>query len=132
MLTALLVIAGSLAALSVLYLLVLAAVAVVHRSRPLLGVPSHRLVVLVPAHDEQDLIGRCVDSLQEQDYPVSLHRILVIADNCGDKTAEVAAAHGAEVMVRDDRAHPGKGHALRWAMDQLLAGSRPVDAVVVV
>src|SRR5215471_18855991 len=46
-----------------------------------------RLVVLVPAHDEEPLVGRCVASLREQSYPRSGHRIVVIADNCRDRSA---------------------------------------------
>jgi 1,2-diacylglycerol 3-beta-glucosyltransferase len=93
--------------------------------------PSARLAVLVPAHDEEELVGRCVASLVAQAYPAPHRRVIVIADNCEDRTAEVARAAGAEAMERrDDRR--GKGHALRWAMDRLLGEARPPDAVVVV
>lgn len=93
--------------------------------------PAARLAVLVPAHDEEELVGRCVASLRAQTYPRSLTRLVVIADNCGDRTAEVASAAGAGVLERrDDRR--GKGYALRWAMDRLLAETEPPDAVVVV
>src|SRR5262249_20459179 len=61
------------------------------------GAPGQRLVVLVPAHDEAELIGRCLGSLQDQTYPRDLYRIVVIADNCTDGTADLAAAAGAEV-----------------------------------
>jgi 1,2-diacylglycerol 3-beta-glucosyltransferase len=91
-----------------------------------------RLAVLVPAHDEEALIGRCVASLRAQTYPHSLHRIVVIADNCSDRTAAIAQAVGADVLERRDGRARGKGHALRWAMDLLLAASDPPDAVVVV
>ncbi len=94
--------------------------------------PSSHLVVLVPAHDEQQLVGRCVGSLLGQDYPSDLLRVVVIADNCSDATAEVAAAAGAQVMVRTDPVLVGKGYALRWAMDGQLASGLPLDAVVVV
>lgn len=94
--------------------------------------PSTKLVVLVPAHDEQQLVGRSVASLLAQDYPAELFRIAVIADNCSDATAEVAAAAGATVMVRTDVDRPGKGRALRWAMDWLLESDPWFDAVVVV
>lgn len=89
-----------------------------------------RLAVLVPAHDEEELVGRCVASLRDQTYPRS--RVIVIADNCGDRTAEVARDAGAEVMERRDLERRGKGYALRWAMDRLLAAPEPPDAVVVV
>jgi glycosyltransferase involved in cell wall biosynthesis len=37
--------------------------------------------VLVPAHNEADLVERCVASLRNQDYPPDRLQILVIADN---------------------------------------------------
>jgi cellulose synthase/poly-beta-1,6-N-acetylglucosamine synthase-like glycosyltransferase len=89
-------------------------------------------VVLVPAHNEADFIGRCLETLHSQDYPPDLFEVAVIADNCTDATASIAASTGARVLVRDDPEAPGKGPALRWAMDQVLAQARPPDAVVVV
>ena len=52
--------------------------------------PRARLVVLVPAHDEEVLIGRCLQHLLAQDHPAELRRIVVVADNCTDRTAELA------------------------------------------
>jgi cellulose synthase/poly-beta-1,6-N-acetylglucosamine synthase-like glycosyltransferase len=91
-----------------------------------------RLIVLVPAHNEAELIGRCVASLRAQAYPSDRFPIAVIADNCTDETAPVARAAGADVMVRHVPAIRGKGHALRWAMDRILTDTQPPDAVVVV
>ncbi|HEY7200343.1 MAG TPA: glycosyltransferase [Candidatus Dormibacteraeota bacterium] len=101
------------------------------RPRPA-AAPEPRLAVLVPAHDEEDLVARCVASLLAQRYPRAAHRVIVIADNCGDATAELARAAGAEVFERRDQRRLGKGYALRWAMDRLLAEPEPPDAVVVV
>lgn len=81
------------------------------------GSPA-RLLFLVPAHNEQLLIVECVDSLVRMAYPHALRRIVVIADNCSDATAELARAHGAEALERDDAASPGKPRAIRWALDQ--------------
>ncbi|GAC1471982.1 MAG: hypothetical protein PVSMB3_04300 [Candidatus Dormibacteraceae bacterium] len=94
--------------------------------------PRSRIAVIVPAHNEERLIGRCVKSLAAQSYPQDLYRLIVIADNCSDGTASSAESAGAEVMVRVEPDARGKGRALRWAMDQILAGSNPPDAVVVV
>lgn len=91
-----------------------------------------RLVVLVPAHDEAALIERCVRSLLAQTYARDLYEVVVIADNCTDDTALIAESAGADVLIRDDPAARGKGHALRWAIDQLLARTSPPDAIAVV
>jgi 1,2-diacylglycerol 3-beta-glucosyltransferase len=123
--------AGVPAAAAGCYLLTLALASFRRQRPPRTADPAPRLAVLVPAHDEEELVGRCVTSLREQTYPSARYRVIVIADNCGDRTAQVAAAAGAEVLERrDDRL--GKGHALRWAMDRLLAEPEPPDAVVVV
>jgi GT2 family glycosyltransferase len=91
-----------------------------------------RLVVLVPAYNEEELIGRCLVSLQDQTYPRELYRIVVIADNCTDDTESIAKAAGAEVLARHGTTERGKGHGLRWAMDRMLGSNEPFDAFVVV
>jgi cellulose synthase/poly-beta-1,6-N-acetylglucosamine synthase-like glycosyltransferase len=57
----------------------------------------------------------------------------VIADNCTDATAAAATAAGADdVLIREEPDARGKGHALRWAMDRLLAADSAPAAFVVV
>lgn len=94
------------------------------------GGPATRFAVLIPAHDEETLIGETVRSLLGSSYPESLRRVFVIADNCSDRTAEVAAAAGARVLVRNNPQLRGKPHALAWAIDQLDLDQ--YDAVVIV
>jgi 1,2-diacylglycerol 3-beta-glucosyltransferase len=119
-----LVAAGLPAAAASLYLLTLALASFRRVGVPPAAEPAPRLAVLVPAHDEEDLVGRCVASLLDQTYRRDRFRVIVIADNCSDRTAEVAGAAGAEVLVRRNEQQVGKGYALRWAMDRLL-GVRP-------
>lgn len=130
----LLAVPGSVFAAFGLYLLTLAVASIRHQPVAPEGAgPTSRLDVLVPAHDEELLISRCVASLLDQTYPPHLVRVVVIADNCSDGTAASAVAAGAEVMVRDEPSLLGKGRALRWAMDRRLADTdRPADAIVVV
>ncbi len=92
---------------------------------------SARMVVVVPAHDEADGIEVTVRSLLAMAYPPERRRVIVIADNCSDRTAEIAAAAGAEVLLRHDQALRGKGYALKFAIDRLL-GDASWDALVVV
>jgi cellulose synthase/poly-beta-1,6-N-acetylglucosamine synthase-like glycosyltransferase len=120
------------AAASAAYLLALALASFLYRNRPREGQPARRLIVMVPAHNEAQLIGRCVRSLIDQAYPAELFRVCVIADNCSDATAGIATASGAEIMVRNQPEAPGKGRALRWAMDRILAEPSPPDALVIV
>src|SRR5439155_1245909 len=100
------------------YLAFLAAVA--RRALPPAPVPPRlRFDVVVPAHDEEATVAETVQSLLRLDYPSSLVRVLVVADNCSDRTAEAAARAGAGVLVRRDAARPGKGHALAFASELL-------------
>ncbi|HEY2944444.1 MAG TPA: glycosyltransferase [Vicinamibacteria bacterium] len=111
----------------------LAALAVLARRSAPPGPPAPRLRfdVVVPAHDEEATIAETVRSLLAVDYPRSLYRVLVVADNCRDRTAEVAERAGARVLARRDDAHRGKGHALAYAFDRALADGF-AEAVVVV
>lgn len=89
--------------------------------RASLPAPSSRgrLAVLVPAHNESSGIASTLASVAPQLGPQD--RILVVADNCNDNTAEVARAHGAEVAERQDAVRRGKGYALDHGMKQLAA-----------
>lgn len=127
----LIVLAGALTAAFGLYLVVLAAASAFYSQNLQDASLRSRLVVLIPAHDEELLVGRVVGSLLSQTYPRNLFRILVIADNCTDDTARVAIDAGADaVMVRVAPDARGKGRALRWAMDQILVAENPPDAIV--
>jgi 1,2-diacylglycerol 3-beta-glucosyltransferase len=133
-LTAAYVLAGCVGAIVGVYLLVLAIAALFYRGQRHEGVaPKERLLVLIPAHNEAALIGRCVQSLLAQSYPAGLYSVVVVADNCTDDTSAVAAAAGAHlVMVRNEPDARGKGHALRWAMDRLLREQSDASAIAVV
>jgi len=75
------------------------------------------VAVVVPAHDEGSGILPTLADLGPQ--LGAGDRLLVVADNCSDDTAAVAAAAGAEVIRRDDAARVGKGYALAFAIDHL-------------
>lgn len=78
------------------------------------------LAVIVPAHNEELLIARSVRSLLAS-AGRSGTRVLVIAHNCSDETAERAAEAGAEVFVYDDPDARGKGFALRQGFEQVFS-----------
>jgi cellulose synthase/poly-beta-1,6-N-acetylglucosamine synthase-like glycosyltransferase len=87
--------------------------------------------IIVPAHDEAANIAATVRSLQQLEYPRDRFEILVVADNCRDGTAEIARAAGARVLERVDASRRGKGYALAFAFENVLAAAQ-TDAVVVV
>ena len=73
--------------------------------------------VIVPAHNESDLIARTVASLRKIDWPAAHFRIVVVADNCTDETAQLARNAGAHVLERHDTSKRGKGYALDHAFN---------------
>ncbi len=111
----------------------LALLAVLSRRGPAAAPASRRLRfdVVVPAHDEEAGIARTVSSLLALDWPSDRFRVLVVADNCTDRTAERAEASGALVLVRRDARRRGKGYALGFAFERVLADG-VADAAVVV
>jgi cellulose synthase/poly-beta-1,6-N-acetylglucosamine synthase-like glycosyltransferase len=120
-----------LAGLPSLYLAVLSALAPVAARRPRTAPPAATVfAVLVPAHNEASVIAASVRSLLDQAYPPSRYTVHVVADNCDDRTSEVAAAAGATVHVRADPTNRGKGAALNWLIDELR--SSDCDAFVIV
>lgn len=83
------------------------------------GTELPRLLFLVPAHDEELLIGRTLLSLQRLDYPTDRYTVVVIADNCNDRTAEIARSAGVTCLERRDPTLRGKPRAIAWALDRL-------------
>jgi glycosyltransferase involved in cell wall biosynthesis len=117
------------------------------------------LGVVVPAHDEQDLLGACLDALARAARWVAdraLVRTVVVLDACRDRTADVARAHGVETVTIGDhcvgRARDAGARALLdgggrragwlattdadsrvppdWLLGQLESWARPADARV--
>lgn len=81
----------------------------------------------MPAHDEATGIRQSVESLLLQLLPTD--RLLVVADNCSDDTASLAASAGAEVIERQDPTQRGKGFALDFGVRHLR--NNPPEIVVI-
>ncbi len=101
------------------------------RTSPPAGGTATRFDVLVPAHDEAAGISATVASLRAVSYPVEQFRVIVIADNCTDATADRARDAGAIVLERRNARERGKGYALAYGYAASLAAGF-ADAVVVV
>lgn len=87
------------------------------RSRLRAGADTPSLAVLIPAHNEESVIAVTLESLKAA-LP-GTGRIVVVADNCNDSTAEVARSHGVTVIERTDTVNRGKGFALAAGMKSL-------------
>ena len=106
-------------------------VAALRRTTPTrLDAGEHRstAAVLMPAHDEALGIAAAIDTLLPQLRGGD--RLLVVADNCSDRTAAIAAERGAEVVERHDPDRRGKGYALDYGIRHLAAAPPAVVIVV--
>lgn len=89
--------------------------------------PQRRIACLVPARNEETVVGFLVQSLVRQDYPRELYDIYVIVNNCTDDTRGAALRAGAKVLECDREVH-SKGEVMRFAFDKLLNGDCQYDA----
>lgn len=76
-----------------------------------------RLAVLVPAHNESRGALPTIEDIRRQ-LAIG-DRLVVVADNCSDDTASVAAEAGAEVATRNDPTKIGKGYAIDFGLRYL-------------
>lgn len=60
--------------------------------------PRTKFAVLLPARNEENVIGVIIKSLQAQAYPKELYDIFVIPNNCTDDTEGAALRAGAKVL----------------------------------
>ncbi|MFI6503115.1 glycosyltransferase [Nonomuraea typhae] len=87
-----------------------------------------RVTALLPAHDEAAQIAESIASLRAQTRPPE--RVVVIADNCTDATADIARSLGVEVFETSGNAYKKAG-ALNQVLDRILDLLGPEDAVLV-
>ena len=78
-----------------------------------------RYAILIAARNEETVLPHLLESIRSQDYPAELLTTYVIADNCTDRTAAVAAQHGARVFQRFNTTQVGKGYALNYLLEQI-------------
>ena len=101
------------------------------KDKPLKINKEHKFMAIIPAHNEEAVVGNLVESLQAQNYPRDKYDIYVIADNCTDDTAKVAKEAGAIVLKRFDDARRTKGFALNWFLKQKIEEDADYDAFCV-
>lgn len=97
------------------------------------AIKMNNILVLIAARNEEAVIGNLLDSVNSQDYPTEHLRAVVVADNCTDKTAEIARSLGATVFERFNKEKVGKGYALDFAIDKLRENGEwdKIDGVIV-
>ena len=87
--------------------------------------------VVVPARDEEELIGACIAALAAQTGVARAdYEVLLVLDRCTDATeARARAAAGDMTLHVIEAVHPGVGHARRQGMD-LAAERLPPDGLI--
>ncbi len=107
---------------------VLACVALSARREQSAVGPYPRVAVLVPAHNEISGLVYTLNDIKAQLRPED--QVLVVADNCTDDTAAVAASLGVDVIERFDQSRVGKGYALDFGIRRL--SENPPGIVIVI
>jgi len=96
------------------------------------AVTQTTFALLIPAHNEEVILSTLLKSLSQLTYPKERYKVYVIADNCTDKTAELARPfEGVQVYERFNKEKRGKGYALNWIWQQLDESQQVYDAYVV-
>ena len=102
------------------------------KDKPLLEKKDNRFMAIIPAHNEELVVGNLIESLKNQNYPKDKYDIYVIADNCTDMTKKIAEAAGAIVYERrSPMEERTKGHALQWFLRKKIAENAQYDAFCV-
>lgn len=82
------------------------------------------VAILIPAHNESVGIAETLSNIQREMKPGD--RIVVVADNCDDQTADMARSAGAYVVERHDALRRGKGFALDAGIQYLRQAPLPI------
>ncbi len=91
--------------------------------------PQRHFALLIPAHNEELVIGATVRTALSVSYPVDKFDVIVIADHCEDNTAQYAQKAGAICFERNSGAKGRKGYALAWGFEKIL--DKKYDACIV-
>jgi cellulose synthase/poly-beta-1,6-N-acetylglucosamine synthase-like glycosyltransferase len=125
-LVALAVVVGLPGVAAAAHLGVLAAGSLFYRERGGQPVEQLRFLVLIPAHNEAVVIGRCLEAIRADLRVTDL--VLVVADRCTDTTAAIARQFGAHVLERGPDELPGRAAARQAGLER--ARALEWDAVV--
>ena len=101
------------------------------KDKPLVEEKENKFMMIIPAHNEEKVVGELIESLKNLDYNKDLYDIYVIADNCTDNTAKIAKDADVIVYERFDEQHKTKGFALQWFLKQKIEEDAPYDAFCV-
>jgi cellulose synthase/poly-beta-1,6-N-acetylglucosamine synthase-like glycosyltransferase len=98
LLTAVTIFSSALIFIYTLYALVISLFSFKKRETRHTSAPSHRFAIIIAARNEENVIGNLIASLLAQRYPRNLFDVIVVPNNCTDRTRDVSLAAGAHVL----------------------------------
>ena len=75
--------------------------------------------LIIPARNEEKVVGNLIKSIQQNRYPQEKLHIFVIAHNCTDKTAEIARNLGATVYEYNNPDECTMGYAFKHLFERI-------------
>lgn len=89
---------------------------------------SPKVIALIPARNEEKAIKKTIESLKAQ--TISLDGVMVVANNCTDKTAEESLKMGVEVVVLPDNPYMKAG-ALNYGLEKIIPKLQDEDCILI-
>ncbi len=89
---------------------------------------DRKIIALIAARNEADSIGYTIESIKKQTHIVN--RIIVVANNCTDNTAEIAFKYGAEVLKMAKNRYMKAG-ALNYALEKIIPKLNNDDCILI-
>jgi len=87
-----------------------------------------KFAILIPAHNEENVISYLLESLMNINYPKSLYDIYLISDHSNDRTVEIAKRFPINIFdFSDKKQKPGKATALNLATEKII--NKNYDAI---
>ncbi len=77
----------------------------------------YKYLILIPAHNEEKVIGETLKSIKNLDFPQNNYDVVVIGDNCNDNTYNIAKKEGFSCFVKNDGELKSKTYALKWFLE---------------
>ena len=87
-----------------------------------------KFAILIPARNEELVIGNLLDSLMSQNYPQEKYQIYVLINHCTDQTKQIASRKGVNIIDCPDTVK-SKGDVLKYAFSSLQ--KEPIDAYLI-
>jgi cellulose synthase/poly-beta-1,6-N-acetylglucosamine synthase-like glycosyltransferase len=96
--------------------------AILPKQSTIRGERPKSIAVLIPAHNEAEVIGSTLEGIIPQLTPTD--SLVVVADNCSDATAQIARTKGARVLERFDSEKKAKAMLSTTGCDRSLTNLR--------